>query len=738
MRLATRVTNVLTLLGAFVATAMVMGLLGAGLVLPAVGAAGQATKGGVRTFNGLPSEFAINPLNEQSRILAKDGTVIATPYDESRIVVPLSKIAPIMRKAQVAIEDKRFYQHGGIDAQGLARAVASNFVSGSTQGASTLTQQYVKVVQQDQLLKKGDEEGAAAAISQTGMQGYLRKMQQIKISVNLEGKMSKDEILEGYLNTVYMGDQQYGVEAAARHYFGVSAANLNLPQAATLAGVVQRPGATDPVHNPSAAKNRRNTVLNRMLEQKMITPQQHADAVASPLKLNITDFDQSCASSKYAYYCYYVQDWLSKQPSLGKTPKERLARLRAGGLTIQTALDPKRMSIIDKQIQERVPTGDPSDVGAASVMIEPGTGVVSAMGQNTTYSNTAGSGKSALNYAAPTGGSSLGFPIGSSAKIFAIITAIKQGRGVDSTVDVPRTTQIDDGVPRAVLTREDFGGACGLTGKNTFTVGNSHVVRPGPMSLTDITKESVNTAFAKLVGELGACNVRDTFNQFEMGKTTPLPAAITLGTDSHSPLTLANAYATIAAGGKYCTPRPVTEITQADGKKLSLSIPACKQLIPQDQAEGVAQIFHGPFESGGGTASNSRLADGRDAMGKTGTTNNAEATWFVGSTPSLTTATFVGRTDSNAALRNITIGGKHYSGFVYADDIAAPLWKGIMDEALKGTTKETFTKPPESILRGKEGSPGQSSSTSSASPTDGAAATSTSSDSSSDSESNGD
>ncbi|BDZ56538.1 hypothetical protein GCM10025872_01950 [Barrientosiimonas endolithica] len=160
--------NVLSLLGAFVATAVVLGLLGAGLVLPAVGASGQAAKQSVALFEGLPGELEVNPLNQQSRILATDGSVIATPYDENRIVVPLSKIAPIMQKAQVAIEDKRFYEHGGVDPQGLARALVSNTVSGSTQGASTLTQQYVKVVLQDAALKRGDKEAAASAVSRSG------------------------------------------------------------------------------------------------------------------------------------------------------------------------------------------------------------------------------------------------------------------------------------------------------------------------------------------------------------------------------------------------------------------------------------------------------------------------------------------------------------------------------------------------------------------------------------------
>ncbi|CAG7571600.1 membrane peptidoglycan carboxypeptidase [Barrientosiimonas humi] len=705
---ATRVANVLSLLGAFVATAVVLGLLGAGLVLPAVGASGQAAKQSVALFEGLPGELEVNPLNQQSRILATDGSVIATPYDENRIVVPLSKIAPIMQKAQVAIEDKRFYEHGGVDPQGLARALVSNTVSGSTQGASTLTQQYVKVVLQDAALKRGDKEAAASAVSRSGTEGYLRKLQQLKYSVSLEQKMTKNQILEGYLNTVYMGDQQYGVEAAAQHYYGIPASKLNLQQAAMLAGVVQRPGATDPVNNPEAAKSRRNTVIQRMLEQKMVTPEEAASAKASPLGLNVTRSDQSCASSKYAYFCYYVQDWLMQQPSLGKTPKERLQRLRSGGLTIQTSLDPKKMAIIDKQIKAKVPVGNEADVQASAIMVQPGTGLVQAMGQNTTYSNVGGPGKTSVNYAAPSGAASAGFPVGSSIKMFAIVEALKQGRPIDSTVDVPRMTgQTKGGSPAAVFTNDLFNDDCGLGRTEKWTVGNEAQAPPGPMKLYDATGQSINTAFAELVGELGACNVRKTMTS--MGLTQPdgdpirpSPSNIVLGSDSSTPLDLANAYATVAAGGKYCEPRPVVSIKEANGKTLPISTAECKQVISPDVAAGTAQILTASLQHEKGSAKNAKLANGRAAIGKTGTVNNAIATWFVGSTPQLTTAVFVGRANDQKPLRDLRLGDKFYSGFIYGGTLAAPMWKSIMDQALKGVPKVAFDKPPSSMSNGEQ------------------------------------
>ncbi|MDQ2851879.1 MAG: transglycosylase domain-containing protein, partial [Actinomycetota bacterium] len=257
MRVINRLGSVLTLLVALIATAMVMGLLAAGLLIPAVGSAGLASNGSIALFNGLPATFAMNPLAQQSRILAADGSTIATPFNENRVVVPLSKVAPIMRKAQVAIEDQRFYQHGAIDPKGLLRAVSSNAQGGGLQGASTLTQQYVKVALENQARDAGNTNAANRAVTQDGLQGYVRKLQQLRYAIALEKKYSKDQILDGYLNIVYFGDQQYGIEAAAEHYFSVHASQLTLPEAALLAGVVNAPTTFDPVTNPKNSTARR-------------------------------------------------------------------------------------------------------------------------------------------------------------------------------------------------------------------------------------------------------------------------------------------------------------------------------------------------------------------------------------------------------------------------------------------------------------------------------------------------
>ncbi|MFZ1286392.1 MAG: biosynthetic peptidoglycan transglycosylase, partial [Candidatus Phosphoribacter sp.] len=247
---ATNVGGVVSLLGALLAAAVVAGFLAAGLFMPAVGAIGGSVRTAVDLFDALPEEFTTSPLSEQSVILAADGSKIATPYDENRVIVPIAEIAPIMRQAQVAIEDHRFYEHGGADLQGILRAFIANQTSGAvTGGGSSLTQQYVKITLQENALRAGDKAGARAATAQN----YGRKIQELKYAIQLEKSLTKDQILEGYLNLVYYGDRAYGVEAASQHYFGHSAKTLNLTEAALLAGIVQNPGTTDPINFPDKA-----------------------------------------------------------------------------------------------------------------------------------------------------------------------------------------------------------------------------------------------------------------------------------------------------------------------------------------------------------------------------------------------------------------------------------------------------------------------------------------------------
>lgn len=702
MRHASRLGSVLSLLGALIATAIAMGLVAAGLLLPAVGAAGSATNGSIKTFNDIPSDIDMNPLAQQSRILAADGSVLATPFNQNRIVVSFSKISKYMKQAQVAIEDKRFYEHGALDSQGLVRAIGANIFSSGTQGASTLTQQYVKVMQQNQALSSGDETAADAAVSRSGMQGYVRKLQQLKYAITIEQKYSKDQILDGYLNLVYYGGQAYGVEAAARHYFGVHASKLSIPQAALLAGLVNQPGALEPTTNPTGAKERRDEVLTKMYQQKYITYTQMTDAKKSGLGLNIQSVSgNSCASSKYPYFCYYVINWLETQKSLGKTPKARLAKLQSGGLTVKTSFQPKLAKIIDKQIRAKVPENNSSDVQSAGVIVQPGTGLVLGSGQNTTYSNSGGKFQTAQNLVVRANmGGGLGFQIGSTQKLFAVVNALENGWTPSSTITLPNfTTKVGD-YKAAVFTPSNFSDACGLHGED-WTVRNdtNNFTSGQKLSLTDATAQSVNTAFAELVSQLGACKVKKTTTELGVltgsGKTIGSnPASIVLGTSDVAPVDVASAYATIASGGVYCPPRPVVSILDSNNKKMKLTGTSCKRVMSKKVAAETTQVFESVLTDKSGTTEGKvLLADDRPAAGKTGTTNSSTNLWFAGYTPQMATALWIGHQASTKPLKDITLAGTYYDGYLFGGTLAAPIWKNIMDEALKGKKVEYFEKP---------------------------------------------
>ncbi|XAS75592.1 transglycosylase domain-containing protein [Dermatophilaceae bacterium Sec6.4] len=695
MRVINRLGSVLTLLVALIATAMVMGLLAAGLLIPAVGSAGLASNGSIALFNGLPATFAMNPLAQQSRILAADGSTIATPFNENRVVVPLSKVAPIMRKAQVAIEDQRFYQHGAIDPKGLLRAVSSNAQGGGLQGASTLTQQYVKVALENQARDAGNTNAANRAVTQDGLQGYVRKLQQLRYAIALEQKYSKDQILDGYLNIVYFGDQQYGIEAAAEHYFSVHASQLSLPEAALLAGVVNQPTSFDPVTNPKDSQARRNTVLQAMLQQKIITHQQYSAAVALPVSkmLKLKNVSGNCSSSQYPYFCNYVTNWLYQQPALGTTRAARMATLKSGGLTIKTTFQPKMAAIINAQLRAKVPTHNQYNINTAAAMIQPGTGDIIAIGQNTSYSNTNSSGKTSLDLA------NSSFTFGSSAKYFSIVAALQRNVSPDNTIDVPPQNISVNGQPGTAFPFKDFAGPCYQAPRGTFPMGNDARVPPGPMTYAQATALSVNTAFTQLATQVGMCNIVDTMVKLGLtrSKLQITPAAVVLGAGVTSPIQLANAYATAAAGGKYCPPRPVLSMVDGNGKKLPISVAACKQVMTPAVAAQVDQIFQAVLDPNNpqATGYGSALANSRPAAGKTGTVTGAKNIWFVGYTPQLATAVWIGHSGDQPDLKNITLAGHNYgSSYLFAGSIAAPTWKAIMDAALKGQPVQQFPAVP--------------------------------------------
>lgn len=693
--------QVLRLLGAFVVTAVAMGLLMAGLAMPAVGASGMAANSSIAAFEDLPSEFTATPLSQQSVILDAKGGVIATPYDQNRIIVGLDEVAPIMKQAAMAIEDSRFYEHNGVDVRGLSRAVVSNLQDDTgTQGASTITQQYVKLALEEAALRAGDTEAAEAAKAQT----LERKIQEAKYALSLEKELTKDEILERYLNLAYFGAQAYGIEAGAKRYFDVSASELNLGQAAMLAGLLQNPGTTDPINFPERAERRRNVVLDRMAVLQ-IASQKDVDAwKAVPIgeMLDVKPTQSTCQNASMPFVCQFVINWLLQNPGLGDTLEERKKNLYTGGLTVKTTFDPDVYRNAMEAMTERVPIGDPNGIGSAAVVVEPGTGDVISLGQTSTFGNNEGTfGTTEVNWSVDYKyGESGGFQIGSTAKVYSIVRALEEGMGVDVNINARRYTT-DEG---AVFEPEESVDDCGPL--EPYTVRNADGDSGGRMSLREATARSVNTAFVPLVlSKVGVCDTQATMTRMGLHKAdgsemSPFISEVTLGSGETSVMTLALSFATLAANGMYCEPRPVTEVTSPSGEVVATYEPKCEQVIEPDIAAGATELLTEVMK-GRGTGRAFPLADGRQSAGKTGTTNRYAQSWFVGYTPQLASAVYVGVPDSNdKQMRRLTIGGRYYDR-VGGGAIAGPIWKNIMDRALAGQDRMRFPEPSREVLRGQ-------------------------------------
>lgn len=672
----TRSSTVNSLLGAFLAASVVLGLLGTGIVLPLAGLSGFVAKEMVGSFDALPREFTVAAMAQQSKILARDGkTEIATIYEQNRQVVSLRRVAPIMRQAQIAIEDDRFYEHGGIDTRGIVRAFLST-MQNQRQGASTITQQFVKQTLVNTALQNDDEEAYQAAIARSGAAGVVRKLQEAKYAISLEQKLTKDQILQGYLNIAFYGAGAYGVEAASLRYFGVNARNLNLSQAALLAGLVQQPTTYNPILHPDKALNRRNAVLTRMNHLGMISARAMRVAMRSPLGLNVTTNKASCLTAADPYICDYVVKWLLDQPSLGADQKERERTIKSG-LRIVTTFDMDLVKSAKRAIVGRV-SANQSNRGAAAGVVEPGTGKVLAIAQSSDYKRNQVNWSVDYKY-----GASAGFQIGSTAKVFGLVTALSQGWNAYRTLYAP-----PDGTRYSA---ERLGGApCGMTG--SFAPRNAESNEHGSISLQRATALSVNTAFLALAAEVGVCNEKQTM--IDMGLHTSMngefgdpnknghfgdlgPAGVILGADNASPVTMAAAVATLGAEGQYCEPTPIEKLEGFDGTKFEVKTAGCKQVIDGRVAYDATQILRTVLTSG--TAKNIG-GIGRPSAGKTGTSDEGKQTWFVGYTPQVSTAVWYG-----TPRRPRPTGA-------YGATIAAPIWRNIMVAASKDLPVENFKR----------------------------------------------
>ena len=692
------------LLLSFGAVAGIGGLLAAGLVLPAVATTSAVTDTTVTIFDELPDELTQIPLSEKSTILAADGTVLATFYIENRIVVPISEISIDMIHAVIDIEDKRFFDHGGVDLRGMLRALATNAASTeSNQGASTLTQQYVKnsLIQAATRITDSVEKAQAiheATVSSNDVEGWTRKLREAKLAIALEQEMSKEEILQGYLNIASFGANVYGVEAAAQYFFSVAAKDLDYLQAATIAGVTKSPRDYDPERNPEESQGRRDIVLGTMLAEGDITQEQYDTGVATPiadtLKIGKTRLGCMSADTVVAgagYFCDYVYQTIRQNPAFGETSAERVDQLNRGGLTIHTTLDPRMQELADAAVKNAVPVGDPSGVASAMSVIEPGTGEILAMAQNQVYNPEVGTGQTSVNFnTSKAYGSSNGFPAGSTFKPFTMLEWLKEGHALQEVVDGRvRTWQ-----------QNTFNAPCtNLVGD--WSPGNSEGTG-SLMSVLDATKNSVNNAYVDMAQQLNLCSIFEGAQDLGVYKSNGddlqvIPANV-IGVDEVTPLSMAAAFAAFSADGTFCEPIAITAVENTDGESIEVPSANCQEKISPQIAHAVT---YGLSKVWSGTASNIPvLSDGRPASGKTGTTSKNEHTWFVGYTRQLSTAVWVGHPEGTYTMNQQTINGKKYSYGPYGSSIAAPAWRAFMSPASEGMPVETFPAPNSSQVEG--------------------------------------
>ena len=671
---AVRPAQLLALLLAFLSVSSLMGVVTAGMLVPVAGPTALVAKSVPSVFNELPGDLQTVTPAEESQLLDSSGGVIAHFYDKQRIVVPSANIADVMKKAIVAIEDKRFYEHNGVDATGIARALVTNLGDSGRQGASTITQQYVR----NSLAERGYLEGDADQVSAATEQTTERKLREIKYALALEKTQTKDEILTGYLNIAPFGPITYGVEAASQRYFSKSASELNYLEAALLAGLVQSPVQYDPLTHPEAAQERRDTVLATMLDQGVITQEEYDEGVATTVDsmLHPTVSSEGCsgAESSKAYFCDYVLSQFLEDPTFGATRIERERLLKTQGITIRTTLDPAKQDAAYASLTNAIPVGDASGLNDALVSLDPRTGKVLAMAQNTTYGIEAG--QTMSNYSADGN-----FQVGSTFKVFTLLQWFKEGHSAYETVGSANTFYPN--------------GSFKCDGRSITTEGyqvNDLAGKTGTMNVVRATGQSVNQAFVNMASRVDFCSIFET--AYDMGITedgevpAPFPANI-LGSVSSSPLHMASVFATIANSGQQCKPQSIESVTDRDENVLKEFAADCKEVISPDLANKTAALL---TASAGQYYTSTRLGDGRPFAAKSGTTDGHANTWLTGFTPSLATSVWVGHGDnSSQEVSGVVINGVYHSEIFGETYVGQNIWAPYMTQALAGTPVEAVS-----------------------------------------------
>ncbi len=620
-------------------------------------------------------------LPEQSTIYASDGTtVLAELYMEKRSPVTIDEVSPYVLQGTVATEDVRFYQHGGVDLQGIFRAVVVN-LSGGQEGASTITQQYVR----NTILS-----------SEMNEISIKRKVREMTLANEMEKIYSKDEILMMYLNTINYGDNCYGIQAAARHYYSTDASDLTIAQAATLIGIPNSPTMYNPNTNPDNALDRRNVVLSRMLTNGVITQEEYESAKAEDLNLQIEEDSGTNGIYLYKYFTSYIRDQI-----LATYDHEQVFE---GGLKIVTTIDSEMQSYAEEAVQKQYDERwlAASNQEFALTLIDPNTGFIKAMIGGRDYDSD--------QYNIAT--SSAGVQTGSTFKAFTLTDAIEKG------IDPQNTYMNCDAGPVEV------------NGAKIYNYGHSNY---GTMTIANMTAISSNTGYMRLITDSSSGvtpeSVKSVAQRLGLnGSNIGTAPTITLGVYNANTTEMASAYGTFATGGVYRQATGILTVTDRNGNVLFDNTAGVEgaQVLTESVAYAVTQVLEGVINNTSyGTATAARLSSGQIAAGKTGTTDDYHDLWFVGYTPQLSCAVWTGSRDNSAELVTNT----------WCQEI----WRDLISNCLEGQELQEFkTADAPSYTSSFKGSYSSTKATTDASDSDTEDGTAIAEENPSDSSANGD
>ncbi|WP_296367032.1 MULTISPECIES: penicillin-binding protein [unclassified Pseudonocardia] len=669
--------------GLLLGLSLVAGMLAAGISFPAAAGFGLVAGDAGDSVTTVSTDVVDGPLPVTTTVTDSSGVPIARFFDpnQNRQTVTSDQISSAMKAAIVATEDRRFYQHNGVDWQGTIRALVANSASGDVvQGASTLTQQYVK--NYFLYVDAKTETERLKATEQTP----ARKLKEAQIALQLERNLSKEDILTRYLNIVSFGNGAAGIQSAARTYFNTTAAKLTVPQAAMLAGMVRSTTAYDPVTKAKAALDRRNVVIQLMRDQQMIDDKQLATALAAPLGVVnplVTQPSGCIGAGDAGFFCKYVQAYLIE----AGLSQDQLMR---GGLTIKTSLDRDVLAKTKASLNAEVPPDQPNVADVMSV-VQPGQTKhrVVAMASSRVFGLDGD--KLETSYGLPYEPVPMG--AGSTYKIFTAATALEKGLGINYQLAVPPSGYLSpiykDGSGRSIPVQN----------------AGKYAER---MSLQDALATSPNTAFVKLEEFTGVPDVVDmavrlgmkslatTEYVTETGVRTgrsiaeitkeQKQASFTLGVSPTSVLELANVGATLASAGKWCPPSPIDSITDQSGQPVAITEAPCNQAVEPGLANTLMTGLSKDVVSGTAAGAARQVGWNRPMAGKTGTTQYHKSAAFVGVTPELAGAV-IAFDNSNRPQPLCDGAGPPFacrSGNIFGGKTPAETWFGAMKPILDG------------------------------------------------------